>query len=324
MQVAGKLVTEPKRFLIFNNGMIGNTLFNMPAAAWLKKEFPGCFVGMVVERVGLDLVGNNSDVDRFYTFNKKKDGLSYQFKLIMALRREKYDVSLHLRKGVRNEVLSRLAGVKLRAGFKLKGSPQHLHIKLEENETVHRLESRAQFLESVFKKQVKLERPRLTTAPDARQELEQLLDTHGVRQGDYFVLHPTGDSQRGIQWTLPQYAEAVERLKEIAPVFVVCMPNEQAQVETAIPAGSRVHYYTGSIATTAALIANASVFIGNDSGPAHMACAVDAPRVLVYLAYPENYAKWAPADMTNCQVLFSDVFSAEAVVNAVMKVREEA
>ncbi len=316
-------MSQQKRFLIFNNGMIGNTLFNMPAAAWLKKEYPGCFVGMVVERVGLELVSNDPNVDSFHTFNKKKDGLGAQFRLVMALRREKYDVSLHLRKGVRNEVIARLAGASLRAGFRLKGSPQHLHIKMDENDSVHRLESRAEFLEAVFDTKVQLERPRLAASADAQQELDELLQKHQIKHNSYFVLHPTGDSQRGIQWTLEQYAKAVADLSPIAPVFIICMPNEQAEVEKSIPSNPNVHYYTGSIATTAALIANASVFIGNDSGPAHMACAMETPRVLVYLANPINFAKWAPADMANCKVIFSDVFSGQAVIDAVNELRND-
>eukprot|EP00828_Plagiopyla_frontata_P020573 TRINITY_DN2633_c0_g3_i1.p1 TRINITY_DN2633_c0_g3~~TRINITY_DN2633_c0_g3_i1.p1 ORF type:complete len:378 (-),score=159.21 TRINITY_DN2633_c0_g3_i1:4-1137(-) len=115
------MTKQPERFLIFNNGMIGNTLFNMPAAAWLKREYPGCFVGMVVDRVGMELAGDDPNVDSFHVFNKKKDSLAVQFRLALALRRERYDVSLHLRKGVRNELLARLAGVKLRAGYRLKG-----------------------------------------------------------------------------------------------------------------------------------------------------------------------------------------------------------
>jgi len=313
----------PKRFLIFNNGMIGNTLFNMPAAAWLKREFPGCFVGMVVDRVGLELVRNDPNVDSFHTFNKKKDSLGQQFRLIMALRREKYDVSLHLRKGVRNEVLARFAGVKLRAGYNLKGSPQHLHVKLDEDAAVHRLVSRAILMEAVFDSSVELDRPQLHPDAEAEAELDVFLAESGSERGEYYVLHPTGFSQGGLGWSLAAYGEAVKQLSKTAPVFVICMPGEKPDVEKGIPSSGRVHYYTGSVATTSALIRGAKVFIGNDSGPAHMACAWNVPRLVVYLDSDANYAKWQPIDMTGCAVMLQPDLASDAVIEAVTSLQSK-
>ena len=317
------MTTQPERFLIFNNGMIGNTLFNMPGAAWLKREYPGCFVGMVVDRVGLELVGSDPNVDSFHVFNKKKDSLADQFRLVLALRRERYDVSLHLRKGVRNELLARLAGVKLRAGYRLKGSPQHLHVRLEEDTSVHRLRSRAILMEAALGRTVELDRPRLY--PDDRAEAEtlKLLAEAGTGPGGYYVIHPTGDSQGGMGWSLKVYAEAIRELTATGPVFVLCMPGERETVEKVIPSGDSVRYYTGSVAVTSHLIRHARVFAGNDSGPAHMACAWDVDRVVTYRDDDANFTKWQPADMTGCTVLHLSGFTPEAVTGAVRKLEAE-
>lgn len=311
------------RFLIFNNGMIGNTLFNMPAAAWLKQHFPGCFIGMVVDNVGLQLVEHDPNVDIFYRFNKNKDSLMDQFRLIMALRRDKYDVSLHLKKGVRNEVIARLAGAKLRAGFRIKGSPQHLHIKLDEDVTVHRLKSREILLSETFGTEVTFDRPRLHPNPEAEADLDCLLESYRAKRGNYVVVHPTGESQAGHRWCMPSYSGAIDRLTESMPVFVLCMPHEQEMVEQHIPSGPQVHYYTDSLATTSALIRGASVFIGNDSGPAHIACAWDVPRVLGYRIDDGNFTKWQPADMTGCKVLFTNELSPESVFEAAMELKRD-
>jgi ADP-heptose:LPS heptosyltransferase len=315
------VTSQPERFLIFNNGMIGNTLFNMPAAAWLKHAYPGCFVGMVVDRVGRELVGTDPNVDIFYSFNKKRDSLGDQFRLVRALRRERYDVSLHLRRGVRNEILARLAGVRLRAGFTLRGSLQHLHVKIDEDMTVHRLASRAQLMAAALGRPVTLERPRLHPVPEAEAEVRALLAAVAVAQGDYLVVHPTGDSQGGMGWSLPVWAEAVKRLSRSMPVFVICMPGERAAVARAIPERGPVHYYTGGIAATAELIRRAGAFAGNDSGPAHVACAWDTPRLVVYLPDAANFAKWRPADTCGCAILRQPDFTPDAVAAAVTALR---
>ncbi|ADU61259.1 MULTISPECIES: glycosyltransferase family 9 protein [Pseudodesulfovibrio] len=315
---------QPNRFLLFNNGMIGNTLFNMPVAAWLKGAFPGCFVGMVVDRAGLDLVGADPNVDVFHTFNKKRDSLARQFRLVCALRREQYDVSLHLRRGVRNEVLARLAGVGLRAGYALRGSWQHLHVTVDEDMSVHRLASRAQLVEAALGRPVTLDRPRLHPSPEAEAEVRGLLAGTGMVAGTYLVVHPTGDSQGGIGWSLPVWAGVVARLSPSVPVFIVCMPHERAAVEQAIPEGERVRYYTGSVAATAELVRRAGVFAGNDSGPAHLACAWGTLRLVVYLDDAANFAKWRPASDEGCLVVFQPAFTVETVVAGIQSLRNTA
>ena len=317
------MTTQPERFLIFNNGMIGNTLFNMPAAAWLKREYPGCFVGMIVDRVGLELVGSDPNVDAFHLFNKKKDSLADQFRLILALRREQYDVSLHLRKGVRNELLARLAGVRLRAGYRLRGSLQHLHVKLGEDKSVHRLRSRAILMEAALGRPVALDRPRLFPGDEAEAETRKLLAEAGTEPGGYYVIHPTGDSQGGIGWSLNAYAQTVRELSTERTVFILCMPGERERVEKAIPSGPAVRYYTGSVAVTSHLIRHARVFAGNDSGPAHMACAWDVKRVVAYRDDDANFTKWQPVDMTGCTVLYVSGFTAEAVTDAMRKLEAD-
>jgi len=308
---------QPNRFLLFNNGMIGNTLFNMPVAAWLKGAYPGCFVGMVADRAGLDLVGTDPHVDAFHLFNKKRDSLADQFRLVCALRRERYDVSLHLRRGVRNEVLARLAGVRLRAGYRLRGSWQHLHVTVDEDMTVPRLQSRAQLVAAALGRPVVLDRPRLHPVPAAEAEVRELLAGADARPGAYLVIHPTGDSQGGIGWSLPVWAGVAQRFSSRMPVFVICMPGERPEVERAIPAEAGVRYYTGSLAATAELIRRAGAFAGNDSGPAHLACAWGTPRLVVYLDNEANFAKWRPASDEGGAVLFRSGFTADSAEDAV-------
>lgn len=315
-------MSTPDRFLIFNNGMIGNTLFNMSVAQWLKRTYPGCFVGMIVDEAGLDLVHNDPNVDVFHTFNKKKDGLKKQLCLVLALRKEKYTLSLHVRKGVRNELIARFAGVSKRAGYFLKGSPQHLHVNVVENVEVTRLRSRELLLEEVFEREVAFQPPALYPDAGAETELDAFLAANGLQRGEYAVLHPTGETRGGIRWSLDVFSGAVTELAKQMPVCVICRSYEKEAVEAVIPSGAHVVYYTGGIATTSALVRGAKVFFGSDSGPAHIACAWGVPRVVVYHEIEENFAKWQPADMTNCNVLWLSDFNSHTVYDRVMHMAE--
>jgi ADP-heptose:LPS heptosyltransferase len=50
------------------------------------------------------------------------------------------------------------------------------------------------------------------------------------------------------------------------------------------------------------LIAGASLFIGNDSGPAHIAAAFDRPLVVLF-GRPEHQITWAPWRATSAVTL---------------------
>ena len=48
----------------------------------------------------------------------------------------------------------------------------------------------------------------------------------------------------------------------------------------------------GSLSAAKALLSKAKVFVGNDSGPAHMAAAFGLPSVVLF--GPSNHAIWGP------------------------------
>jgi ADP-heptose:LPS heptosyltransferase len=49
-----------------------------------------------------------------------------------------------------------------------------------------------------------------------------------------------------------------------------------------------------SLGGLAALISTLDLFISNDTGPAHVACAVDTPSITLF--GPADYERWAPLD----------------------------
>ena len=302
------------RWLIFSNGMIGNTLLNEPVVRYIRETWPESMVDMVVDRPGFELLQSSPHVGEFFQFGKKKASLLDQWKLIRAWRKKKYDVSLHLRTGVRNEFLAMLAGVRLRAGFPLKGSPSYLNLVLSAPEEIHRLENRRMALEQTVGHEVRLKLPILYPTPAASDEAKAFLRDQSTGPGEYVIIHPTGNTCYGLEWTLGQWAEVVLNIAKDRHVVVVCMPDEQAACEKLIPQNERIHYYTGSVTVTSELIRLAGWFLGNDSGPGHMAAAWQKPRLVVYADQGLNYVRWHPLDTVNCRVLFREGFSAEAVL----------
>lgn len=111
-------------------------------------------------------------------------------------------------------------------------------------------------------------------------------------------LHP-GSRPPARRWPAEYFAQVGDRLARQfeAQVVLTGGPGEEATVRAVMErmetpaldlAGKT------SIGSLAALIEALDLFISNDTGPAHLACAVDTPSVTIF--GPADYPRWAPLD----------------------------
>ncbi|MCW5966565.1 MAG: glycosyltransferase family 9 protein, partial [Bryobacterales bacterium] len=109
-----------------------------------------------------------------------------------------------------------------------------------------------------------------------------------VRTRPYCVLHPQATAPEKI-WPADRFcalAEEIEREHHLEPVFIGANERELAPfARYAGVAGAPLKDVMG-------LIAGASLFVGNDSGPAHVAAAFGRPGVVLFGG--SDPVVWAP------------------------------
>jgi ADP-heptose:LPS heptosyltransferase len=97
--------------------------------------------------------------------------------------------------------------------------------------------------------------------------------------GNEIVVH-TGGSQKTKIWPLDRYRNLVARLRGAGyQVRVVCDPNQADWWRSAGDAGIAV---PGSVADLFATMQSAGAFIGNDSGPGHVAALIGVPTFTLF------------------------------------------
>jgi heptosyltransferase-2/heptosyltransferase-3 len=110
------------------------------------------------------------------------------------------------------------------------------------------------------------------------------------------------------QWQAQNFARVVDELKRLGlPVVVITTENE-ANIVSEIRSGSEteVHSLTNlSLPEITALLSRARLFVGNDSGIAHMAAAVNAPSVVIFGS--SNRAHWSPWTRKAAEVVFEEM-----------------
>jgi ADP-heptose:LPS heptosyltransferase len=147
---------------------------------------------------------------------------------------------------------------------------------------------------------------RLGVTPQAEAEIFQRLSAAGLEGGKFAVVHPAAAFATK-QWATDKFARVVEFLAERGYATVsVAAPHESAVLnELASEASVRVICFDLSLPEVTALLARAQLFVGNDSGIAHIAAAVATPSVVIFGS--SNQAHWRPWATAPAEVVFEEM-----------------
>lgn len=125
--------------------------------------------------------------------------------------------------------------------------------------------------------------PRIIVADDERAAAEAHLERGTA---GYVVIHP-GASDPRRRWPAERFAEIAVRLAEEGMQVVVVGEGSDAHLADAIAGLASSSLVTSiggrlSLGELAGLLARADLFVGNDSGPRHLAQAVGCPTASVF------------------------------------------
>lgn len=137
---------------------------------------------------------------------------------------------------------------------------------------------------------------RVYPQPDASSAVARKLVENGIAPGArYAVIHP-GAKYFTKRWTLDNFialAEWLKRERGIAPVFSTGAAEKEIADELHQKCGREFAILDSlSLRELIALVSGARIFIGNDSGPAHLAAAAACPVIAIFGS--SSSVHWAP------------------------------
>jgi heptosyltransferase III len=133
---------------------------------------------------------------------------------------------------------------------------------------------------------------------EARQAVRSKLLEKGIAQGHYAVVQP-GARYPSKRWPPANFVAIAQWLREKCGLQpVISLGPDEASVAGEIASSARglnpppVILNSLSLPELIALIADASFYVGNDAGPAHIAAAAATPSVIVFGS--SNSTHWRP------------------------------
>jgi lipopolysaccharide heptosyltransferase II len=289
----------PGRILLFSFHGIGDAVMQTPLITRIKEKYPGSHITVVVTIKTHPVFRNNPNVDECLVYEHGGNNgvtLSECSKTLrLMLCGKRYDLALLDATGkLRGKLLAILFGARyiITDGAAEPESNFLADEVLHCAKTLHRVERNVSILKnSVMGYEDDDLDNLLLYVPYTVQEeqtAEYFFRNQGIKPGKKIIaLHPGSGRFFGFhkRWPHRQYLELVNRLSEIYPneyIMVFKGPGELDLDYSEFAEKGCLIAEKFSLLEVAALIQRASVFVGNDSGLAHLAASRNIPVVGIF------------------------------------------
>jgi ADP-heptose:LPS heptosyltransferase len=274
---------------------LGDIVLETPAIAALHSWRPDLRICVLVEpRFAAVLEGHPGIAEQF--FSRGLTGTAF------ALRRRRFSAVFNQHGGPRSALLTAASGSPLRVGWKgfqfsfLYNVPVPDAKQFCETRVVHAVEHRISQFYWTGLPRGPIPRTQVFPQADAMESVVRILAEKGIAPGrPYAVLQP-GARLFTMRWPVEKYAEIARWL--LATHGVPSVVNVGARDED-IAASVRREMRDCAVVPEPfhlreliALVAGSRIFVGNDSGPAHVATAAGRPSVVIFGS--TNPAQWRP------------------------------
>ena len=300
---------EVRRVLIVRLRSIGDTVLATPSLRALRRFLPDARIDILLEDWVAPLLEGHADADRIIT-TRRKGSTAARARLARELRAESYDVAFNLHGGTTATFLTRASGARHRVGYAAyRYSRLHNHAappssELWGRERTHSVEHQLALLGWTGVPVTDRPPTSLAVTAQAAGSIARRLQAAGIDEAQPFVLlHPAAafDTKR---WAAANFARIAEHLAPRGLVMIAVAAPHETEVVSALAAESRVPIVSMtdlSLPEVTALAARARLFVGNDSGIAHIAAAVRAPSVVIFGS--SNVAHWRPWAVAPAEVV---------------------
>lgn len=288
--------TEPRHILIVHVAGLAQTTLALPALHSLRQHFPQSRITIVSSSAAADLLRLAACADEILPVTRFRDveflnprKFYRAVKSLRELRREHFDLAVEFKTGAESNLVLQFVHSRERLSGKRRGIDAALdqlskaigHAGAARRHIAHEYLRR---LEPLGVRPVEAE-PRIATLRESDERIERLFGKHGVGFGDLLVgVHP-GSGAGKPRWPLDRFASIAARMIHNfgARALVFAGPGERGlakRLSAMLPARRAIAVESLKITDFVSAAARLSVFVGNHSGPAHVAAAAGAPVVV--------------------------------------------
>jgi ADP-heptose:LPS heptosyltransferase len=287
---------DPRNILVIDVGQLGDVVLSLPALRAIRGRFPHARITIAVGKPAGEIVRLSGFADDVLEVDRValRDGVKLVsigriFKFVGQVRKAKFDFVIDLHSLSETNLLGFLSGAPRRLYARRPGRSLDYLANFEprpprEAKHAHAVD---RYLDVI--KPLGIENaprlPVLKTAAAADKSVEAILKKENANSGTLLVGLFPGAGHESRRWPLEHFAEVADHLirNEKVRVIVFAGPEERPlipQMRTMFPAKT-IFLDRLTIPQLLSAQARLTLFVSNDTGPAHTAAAVGTPVVVI-------------------------------------------
>lgn len=302
----------PRKILLIRLRLIGDVVLTTPAIRAVRRARPDAHLAYLVETHASAVVAGNPHLNEVIVAPLVGGVERWRVDagLALRLRRAGYDTVIDFHGGPRSSLLAWASGATCRIGYDVSGRgwmyTERVHRPRAHRER-HSVENQWDLLDRF---QEGLPRPtaasdpvEMPEDPAARDRMIARLAEHAIGPADDIVVFHVGAGNEFRRWPEAAFAEVVGGLHARAADRRIILTTGAAQAGTAeiirrlavglgVPARAIVTACDLGLAELRSLMGMARLFVGGDSGPAHIASTTTVPMVVIF--GPTTPSVWGP------------------------------
>ena len=278
-----------KRVLVVRLRSIGDTVLATPSLIALRRFLPEAQIDILLEDWVAPVLDGFDAVDNVLTVSRQSK--KSRIETALQIRRNIYDVAFNLHGGTTATFFVRASGAKHRVGYseyQYNFLYNHLLSSASDfwqQKHTHSAEQQLALLGFVGIPVGDKPKSRLFVSPKSKVQSPK---------SKFALIHPTAAFDTK-QWATENFARIAEFLSEKGLATIAIATPKEREVLENLKQFSKVPISTFDNLTLpeiTALASRAEIFIGNDSGIAHIAAAVETPGVVIFGS--SNINHWRP------------------------------
>ena len=302
--------SPPRQILIIKPSSLGDVVHTLPVLRLLRRRFPESHIAWLVAPHCAGLLQNHPDLNEVILFDRRRFGSAWHnpkallslYQFHRDLRRHQFDLTIDLQGLFRSGWLSWQTGAPIRLGLanaRELGWMFYTHRVPIETTEIHAVDRYLKLAAAVGCATEPVEFHFTVTDAD-RAYVKDLI---GDADRRYAVLLP-GANWPTKRWPAERFAELVGPLSaRFGLQSVVAGGSDAAELAPRISQALNLTNRT-TVPQLVALLESADLVIANDSGPMHIAAALNRPLVAVF--GPTNPVRTGPYAHAECVVRAMD------------------
>ncbi len=305
-----------KRILIIRLDRLGDVILSTPVIKSVRDAYPASRISVMVRPYCEDVVKGNPYLDEVIVYDKggREKDFSGNLSFISGLRGRNFDLALILHPTARSHIITFLSGIPERVGYDKKLG--WLLTKKIPHTKQFGLKHEIDYTLDILR-YIGIESPEkelyMPVQDSSEEKIDGIFSRNGLSGNDTVIALNPAASCASKRWPEKKFAELGDRLvnEYKARIIIISGAEDKALADSVsglMKSPSLDLSGMTTIGDLASVLKRTALFISNDSGPVHMACALGRPVIAIFGRSDRGLSprRWGPVGKSDV-VLHKDV-----------------